>query len=130
MSDLPKCPKCDSSLTYEDGVLYICPECGHEWAIHSDKESETAPSVVKDAYGNILQDGDSVTIIKDIKVKGASSALKAGLKVKNIRLVDEVNGHNIEAKIPGFGTMMLKSEIVKKSNLPAFYSNLFSSSSL
>ena len=116
MTDLPKCPQCGSEHTYEDGALYICPECGHEWAIHVEKEGEIAQSVVKDAYGNILQDGDSVTIIKDIKVKGASSALKIGVKVKNIRLVDEVNGHNIEAKVPGFGTMMLKSEIVKKSN--------------
>ncbi len=116
MTDLPRCAKCGSEHTYEDGILYICPECGHEWAIHDEKEGETAQPVIKDAHGSILVDGDSVTIIKDIKVKGASSALKAGVKVKNIRLVDEVNGHNIEAKIPGFGTMMLKSEIVKKSN--------------
>ena len=116
MTNLPKCPKCSSEYTYEDGALYICPECGHEWAIHAKEESETAQTVVKDAHGNILQDGDSVTIVKDIKVKGSSTALKAGVKVKNIRLVDEVNGHNIEAKVPGFGSMMLKSEIVKKSN--------------
>lgn len=116
MTNLPKCPKCSSEYTYEDGALYICPECGHEWAIHDKEESEAAQAVVKDAYGNILQDGDSVTIVKDIKVKGSSSALKAGVKVKNISLVDEVNGHNIEAKVPGFGSMMLKSEIVKKSN--------------
>lgn len=117
MIDLPKCAKCGSEHTYEDGVLYVCPECGHEWAIHAEKKEEVSEAaLVKDAYGNILQDGDSVTIIKDIKVKGSSSALKVGVKVKNIRLVEEVNGHNIEAKIPGFGTMMLKSEIVKKSN--------------
>jgi len=116
MTDLPKCDKCGSEHTYEDGSLYICPECGHEWAIHAENEGETAQPIVKDAYGNVLQDGDSVTIIKDVKIKGSSSALKVGVKVKNIRLVDEVNGHNIEAKIPGFGTMMLKSEIVKKSN--------------
>ena len=116
MIDLPKCAKCGSEHTYENGVLYVCPECGHEWAIHAEKEDTISEPVVKDAYGNILQDGDSVTIIKDIKVKGSSSALKVGVKVKNIRLVDEVNGHNIEAKVPGFGTMMLKSEVVKKSN--------------
>lgn len=116
MTNLPKCTKCGSEYTYENGALYVCPECGHEWAIHAEEENKTVESVVKDAYGNILHDGDSVTIIKDIKVKGSSSALKVGVKVKNIRLVDEVNGHNIEAKVPGFGVMMLKSEIVKKSN--------------
>ena len=115
MTDLPKCTKCGSEYTYENGVLYICPECGHEWPIHVEEEN-TVQSVVKDANGNTLQDGDSVTIIKDIKVKGASSPIKVGVKVKNIRLVDEVNGHNIEAKVPGFGAMMLKSEIVKRSN--------------
>ncbi len=115
MTNLPECPKCGSKHTYEDGVLYVCPECAYEWAIHGEKEGETMSPVIKDAHGNILQEGDSVTIIKDVKVKGSSSALKVGVKVKNIRLVDEVNGHNIEAKIPGFGTMMLKSEIVKKS---------------
>lgn len=116
MTDLPKCPKCGSEYTYEDGSLYICPECSHEWSINVQEESGMAEKVVKDSNGNVLQDGDSVTIIKDIKVKGSSSALKAGVKVKNIRLVDEVDGHNIEAKVPGFGSMMLKSEIVKKSN--------------
>ncbi len=117
MSDLPKCIKCGSEFTYENGALYVCPECGHEWAVHAEEIVETVQSsVVKDAYGNVLQDGDSVTIIKDIKVKGSSSALKVGVKVKNIRLVDAVDGHNIEAKVPGFGTMLLKSEIVKKSS--------------
>ena len=116
MVDFPKCTKCDSAYTYENGSLYVCPECGHEWTAQEVKKSEIEQSVVKDAYGNILRDGDSVTIIKDIKVKGSSSTLKVGVKVKNIRLVDEVNGHNIEAKIPGFGQMMLKSEIVKKSS--------------
>ncbi|MCB1135447.1 MAG: alkylphosphonate utilization protein [Chlamydiia bacterium] len=115
MTDLPPCPQCGSEYTYEDGVLYVCPECGHEWAMHSEDAVEQEPSVVRDAYGNVLVDGDSVTIIKDLKVKGASSALKVGVKVKNIRLVDAVDGHNIEAKVPGFGQMMLKSEIVKKS---------------
>lgn len=116
MTDLPKCVKCSSEYTYKDGDLFICPECGHEWTLLAEKEEKTTSTVVKDAHGNVLQDGDSVTIIKDVKVKGASSDLKVGLKVKNIRLVDEVNGHNIEAKVPGFGVMMLKSEIVKKSN--------------
>ncbi len=113
MSDLPKCPKCSSEYTYEDGSLYICPECSHEWMVVAEEGAEK--TAVKDAYGNTLEDGDSVTIVKDIKVKGASSALKAGVKVKEIKIVDEVNGHNIEAKVPGFGMMMLKSEIVKKS---------------
>ena len=116
MVDFPKCTKCDSAYTYENGSLYVCPECGHEWSVPIEKKDETVQPVVKDAYGNILQDGDTVMIIKDIKVKGSSSALKVGVKVKNIRLVDEVNGHNIEAKVPGFGQMMLKSEIVKKSS--------------
>jgi len=114
MKKLPECAKCGSTYTYEDGTLYVCPECGHEWSMTTESETQEEVHVVKDAYGNSLQDGDDVTIIKDIKVKGASSTLKAGIKVKNIRLVDEVNGHNIEAKIPGFGMMMLKSEIIKK----------------
>lgn len=116
MTDLPKCTACGSAYTYENGSLYVCPECGHEWTANEEKKDEVERSVVKDAFGNILQDGDTVTIIKDIKVKGASSPLKVGVKVKSIRLVDEVNGHNIEAKVPGFGQMMLKSEIVKKSS--------------
>lgn len=113
MESLPKCTKCGSEYTYEDGLVYICPECAHEWPIHEEVQEE---AVVKDAYGNALHDGDSVTIIKDLKVKGASSSIKVGVKVKNIRLIDEVNGHNIEAKVPGFGSMLLKSEIVKKSD--------------
>jgi protein PhnA len=116
MNELPKCTKCGYAYTYENGSLYVCPECGHEWSIHDENKEEIEHFVVKDAHGNTLQDGDTVTIIKDVKVKGASSSLKVGLKVKNIRLVGEVNGHNIEAKVPGFGQMMLKSEIVKKSN--------------
>jgi protein PhnA len=115
MNKIPNCIKCGSEFTYTDGNLYICPECNHEWTTEvlesSDEKSET---VVKDAYGNILKDGDDVTIIQDIKVKGSSSVIKVGVKVKNIRIVDEVNGHNIDAKVPGFGPMMLKSSIVKK----------------
>lgn len=116
MTGLPNCMKCGSSYTYEDGSLYVCPECGHEWSAHDEKKDDAKQVVVKDAYGNILQEGDAVTIIKDVKIKGSSTALKVGVKVKNIRLVPEVNGHNIEAKVPGFGQMMLKSEIVKKSS--------------
>ncbi|WP_338626598.1 zinc ribbon domain-containing protein YjdM [Clostridium baratii] len=109
MSNLPNCPKCNSEYTYEDGVLFICPECAYEWTAESANEDEL---VVKDSNGNILKDGDSVTIIKDLKVKGCSSALKKGTKVKNIRLVE--GDHNIDCKIDGFGAMSLKSEFVKK----------------
>ena len=109
---LPNCPKCNSEYTYEDGNLFICPECGYEWNAHSVAENNEDELIVKDANGNILKDGDSVTIVKDLKVKGASSALKAGTKVKNIRLVD--GDHNIDCKIDGFGAMSLKSEFVKK----------------
>ncbi|MCF7852197.1 MAG: alkylphosphonate utilization protein [Simkaniaceae bacterium] len=115
MKGIPPCIKCGSDFTYEDGNLYICPECGYEWIPDSEIEKTSDEKVVKDAVGNILQDGDSVTIIKDIKVKGSSSVIKVGVKVKSIRIVDEVDGHNIEAKVPGFGPMMLKSEVVKKS---------------
>ncbi|MGL4848906.1 MAG: zinc ribbon domain-containing protein YjdM [Clostridium sp.] len=111
MSALPKCPKCGSEYTYEDGLMLVCPECAHEWSANSTEASEDT-LVVKDSNGNILQDGDSVTIVKDLKVKGASSALKKGTKVKNIRLVD--GDHNIDCKIDGFGAMSLKSEFVKK----------------
>lgn len=115
MSNIPNCPKCDSEYTYEDGNLYICPECTYEWMKYQEERKSNA-SVVKDAYGNALEDGDSVTIIKDIKVKGSSQPIKIGLKIKEIRLIQEVNGHNIEAKVKGFGQMRLKSEVVKKSN--------------
>lgn len=114
MKDIPKCVKCGSEFTYQDGHLYICPECSHEWTEEIESKDEKHEIVVKDAYGNILKDGDDVTIIQDIKVKGTSSVIKVGVKVKGIRIVDEVNGHNIDAKVPGFGSMMLKSGIVKK----------------
>lgn len=116
MDAMPKCVKCGSEYTYQDQSLYICPECSYEWPVEAAAEVPEKGRIVKDAYGNLLQDGDDVTIIKDIKVKGSSSVIKVGVKVKGIRLVDEVNGHNIDAKVPGFGSMMLKSEIVKKSN--------------
>ncbi len=111
MSSLPKCPKCNSEYTYEDGHLLVCPECANEWTLESQEENEES-SVVKDANGNVLNDGDSVAIIKDLKVKGSSTPLKMGTKVKSIRLVD--GDHNIDCKIDGFGAMQLKSEFVKK----------------
>ena len=110
MSDLPGCPKCDSEYTYEDGNMLICPECGHEWT-----QEETAAEderVIRDANGNVLVDGDTVTVIKDLKVKGSSSVVKVGTKVKNIRLVE--GDHDIDCKIDGIGAMKLKSEFVKK----------------
>lgn len=112
MLDLPNCPKCKSEYTYEDGSILICPECGNEWTLEAGVDNDGDAKVIKDANGNVLNDGDSVTIIKDLKVKGASSSLKIGTKVKNIRLVD--GDHNIDCKIDGFGAMKLKSEFVKK----------------
>jgi protein PhnA len=100
---------CQSEYTYEDRGLFVCPECGHEWSESEDVEEGL---VVKDSNGNPLQDGDSVTVIKDLKVKGASGAIKQGTKVKNIRLVE--GDHNIDCKVDGFGPMKLKSEFVKK----------------
>jgi len=110
MANLPNCPKCQSEYTYEDGTLYICPECAHEWTTESEVSEEQ--KVVKDANGNVLNDGDTVSVIKDLKVKGASSVIKIGTKVKNIRLVE--GDHDIDCKIDGFGAMQLKSEFVKK----------------
>lgn len=113
MPQLPNCPKCNSEYTYEDGNLFVCPECAYEWTLESEAENQEEQKVVKDAHGNILNDGDTVTIIKDLKVKGSSSVLKVGTKVKNMRLVD--GDHNIDCKIDGFGAMKLKSEFVKKA---------------
>lgn len=114
MEKLPNCPQCNSEYTYEDGVNYVCPECAHEWSMTQNAAEEEA-SVIRDANGNILQDGDTVTVIKDLKIKGSSSAIKQGTKVKGIRLVpDSADGHNIDCKIDGFGAMKLKSEFVKK----------------
>ena len=112
MSTLPNCPKCASGYTYEDGPLLVCPECGHEWSPGQAEAADEA-KVVKDAVGNVLQDGDSVTVIKDLKVKGSSSVVKVGTKVRNIRLVD--GDHDIDCKIDGIGQMGLKSEFVKKA---------------
>lgn len=112
MSTLPNCPKCGSTYTYEDGAVLVCPECAHEWSSTAAVVTETA-RVWKDANGNVLQDGDTVTVIKDLKVKGASSVVKVGTKVKNIRLIE--GDHDIDCKIDGFGQMQLKSEFVKKA---------------
>ena len=112
MSALPKCPECNSEYTYEDNVLYICPECSHEWAKDAAEINAEDNRVIKDAHGSVLQDGDTVTVIKDLKVKGSSLVVKVGTKVKNIRLVD--GDHDIDCKIDGIGAMKLKSEFVKK----------------
>lgn len=110
---LPNCPQCNSEYTYNDGDLLICPECSHEW-----REGESAADeqlVIKDANGNVLIDGDTVTVVKDLKIKGSSSVVKVGTKVKNIRLLaDAIDGHDIDCKIDGIGAMKLKSEYVKK----------------
>ena len=113
MAILPNCPICHSEYTYEDGNLLVCPECAHEWSVEGTAETAAEESVVRDANGNILNDGDSVTVIKDLKVKGSSNTLKIGTKVKSIRLVE--GDHNIDCKIDGFGPMKLKSEFVKKA---------------
>lgn len=118
MTALPACPKCNSEFTYQDGQMFICPECAHEWSdtagAASEPETNDEPEqVVRDANGNELKDGDTVIVVKDLNVKGASSALKAGTKVKGIRLVE--GDHNIDCKIEGFGGMKLKSEFVKKA---------------
>ena len=109
---LPNCKECGSGFTYEDGTLYVCPECGHEWGKEDAQESDSSP-LTKDANGNPLQDGDTVTVIKDLKVKGSSSVVKVGTKVKNIRIVD--GDHDIDCKIDGIGAMKLKSQFVKKT---------------
>ena len=113
MSTVPQCPKCNSEYTYEDGLSYVCPECSHEWAKISVETSGENDRVIKDAHGNVLQDGDTVTVIKDLKVKGSSLVVKVGTKVKNIRLVE--GDHDIDCKIDGIGAMKLKSQYVKKS---------------
>ncbi len=115
MSQLPNCPKCGSEYTYEDGDLYICPECANEWSQDSSLQSDSDALVVKDANGTILQDGDDVTVIKDLKVKGSSSGIKVGTKIKGIRLVEGNDGHNIDCKVTGVGAIKLKQEFVKKS---------------
>ncbi len=111
MSTLPKCPQCSSEFTYEDGDNYVCPECAHEWPQQAAANIDEA-RVIRDANGTVLQDGDTVTVIKDLKIKGSSSVVKVGTKVKNIRLVE--GDHDIDCKIDGIGAMSLKSEFVKK----------------
>ncbi|OHE90090.1 MAG: alkylphosphonate utilization protein [Lysobacterales bacterium RIFOXYA1_FULL_68_6] len=113
MSTLPPCPQCQSEYTYEDGALLVCPECGHEWPAQAPAAADEGPRVVKDANGNVLQDGDSVTVIKDLKIKGSSLVVKVGTKVRNIRLVE--GDHDIDCKIDGIGAMGLKSEFVRKA---------------
>ena len=113
MTQLPACPVCNSEYTYEDGDNYVCPQCAHEWSKTASVEARETSKVIKDANGNVLQNGDTITVIKDLKVKGSSSVVKVGTKVKNIRLVD--GDHDIDCKIDGFGAMKLKSEFVKKA---------------
>ncbi len=113
MDNLPPCPACQSVYTYEDGDNFVCPECAHEWPKQAAAAVEDGPKIVRDAVGNALADGDTVTVIKDLKVKGSSSVVKVGTKVRNIRLVD--GDHDIDCKIEGFGAMQLKSEFVKKA---------------
>ncbi|MEJ0086439.1 MAG: zinc ribbon domain-containing protein YjdM [Pseudomonadota bacterium] len=114
MSSLPPCPKCASTLTYDDGALLVCPECAHEWKESAIVAPTEETSVIRDAFGTPLTDGDNVTVIKDLKVKGSSSVVKVGTKVKGIRLVHD-GDHNIDCRIEGVGAMGLKSEFVKKA---------------
>ena len=112
MSQLPNCPKCNSAFTYEDGSMLVCPECAHEWSAAA-APAEEMTKVIKDANGNVLQDGDNITVIKDLKIKGSSQVVKVGTKVRNIRLVE--GDHDIDCKIDGIGPMKLKSEFVRKA---------------
>ena len=115
---LPKCPKCDADYTYEDGALLVCPMCAHEWTASETAalEDAEADEVIRDAVGNELQDGDAVTVIKDLKVKGSSTVIKVGTKAKSIRLLpDASDGHDIDCKLDGYGPMKLKSSVVKKA---------------
>jgi protein PhnA len=112
MSTLPPCPACQSTLAYEDGTNYVCPECAHEWPIAAPATAEPGARVVRDAVGNELKDGDTVTVIKDLKVKGSSSVVKVGTKVKGIRLVE--GDHDIDCRIEGIGAMGLKSQFVRR----------------
>jgi protein PhnA len=113
MNALPPCPICQSGFTYEDGKMFVCPECAHEWPVEETASGEADARVYRDSAGNVLQDGDTVTVIKDLKLKGSSGVVKMGTRVKNIRLVDR--DHDIDCKIDGFGAMSLKSEFVRKA---------------
>ncbi len=112
---LPPCPECASPYAYEMGALLVCPECGHEWAAGATSDvGEPGPRVIKDAVGNVLADGDTVTVVKDLKIKGSSGVIKVGTKVRGIRLIDGVGDHDIDCKVDGVGPMQLKSSVVKK----------------
>ena len=111
MSSTPKCPECGSEFAYDDGTMFVCPECAHEWVKGGADTADDTALVVRDVHGNVLSDGDTVTVIKDLKVKGTSSVVKVGTKVRNIRLVD--GDHDIDCKVDGIGQMSLKSEFVK-----------------
>jgi protein PhnA len=118
MSNEPKCPECSSANSYHDGNLWVCPDCNFEWdqtKTSDASEAEEETNIVRDAHGNILNNGDSVTVLKELKVKGSSSGIKAGTKVKGIRIIESDNGHNISCKIDGIGSMYLKSEFVRKA---------------
>jgi len=110
---LPPCPECSSEYTYEMGALLVCPECAHEWS--REEPADDAPAVIRDAVGNVLTDGDDVVVVRDLKVKGSPTSIKVGTKVRGIRLVDGVDGHDIDCKVDGFGQMQLKSSVVKKA---------------
>lgn len=116
---LPKCPQCSSEYTYELGELLVCPQCAHEWSRHESGAVQdievVAQEVTKDAVGNVLSDGDNVVLVKDLKVKGAKNAIKKGTRVTGIRLISPINGHDIDAKVDGFGDMLLKSSVVRKA---------------
>lgn len=114
MEQLPNCPKCGGEYTYEDGSLLICPECAHEWS-KDEGSQEEEEFTVKDSNGATLRSGDDVTVIKDLKVKGSSSVVKVGTKIKNIRLVESADDHNIDCKIPGVGAIKITPKYVKKS---------------
>lgn len=111
MSTLPICPACQSPYTYEDGFFFVCPECGHEWK-DEEEEIDVASSATRDAHGNLLEDGDTVTVVKDLKMKGSSTIIKQGTTVKNIRIID--GDHDIDCRVPGHGAIQLKSEFLKK----------------
>ena len=114
MDEYPECPRCHCANTYPIGTLLVCPECAHEWVPGDGTEASEVDAVIRDAVGNVLVDGDTVTIIKDMKVKGSSNTLKVGTRVRNIRLVPGPGGHDIEAKVDGFGPLYLKSSIMKR----------------
>jgi protein PhnA len=115
MDGLPACPESHCVNTYPTGTLLVCPECAHEWIPSDDSESLETEAVIRDAVGNVLTDGDTVTIVKDMRVKGSSNTLKVGTRVRNSRLVPGPGGHDVEAKVDGFGPMHLKSSIMKKA---------------